>query len=125
MKQFLHYQAPAIVFALLIFFLSSLPSYSLPPIGIKYGDVVIHFFEFGLFSILLFRAFRYTYSVSLALSITLVIGILYAFSDEFHQLFVSGRNCSIIDFIADSIGVAVWAGIFAWLKTTRKKRKYP
>ena len=36
--------------------------------------------------------------------------IFYAVTDEFHQLFVNGRNGSIIDIIIDSIGGA--AGIF-------------
>lgn len=34
-----------------------------------------------------------------------VIGILYAASDEFHQLFVPGRSGQITDVLIDSVGV--------------------
>lgn len=47
---------------------------------------------------------------------TLVIGIAYAASDEFHQLFVPGRSCQITDVMIDSAGLAAGM-IFLWLLT--------
>ena len=42
--------------------------------------------------------------------ISLGIGIIYAVSDEFHQIFIPDRTASILDILIDSCGVAV--GIF-------------
>ena len=42
------------------------------------------------------------------------IGVLYGASDEFHQMFVSGRDASVSDFIADSLGVMT--GLYIFLK---------
>ena len=44
-----------------------------------------------------------------------LIGALYAFSDEFHQMFVAGRSMEAFDVLIDSSGVIV--GIFAALGT--------
>jgi VanZ family protein len=46
---------------------------------------------------------------------TVIISVLYAASDELHQLFVPGRMCDLNDFIVDSIGVIIFAGISAKL----------
>ena len=37
--------------------------------------------------------------------ISLVLGIIYASLDEFHQLFTPGRSAQITDVIIDSMGV--------------------
>ena len=39
------------------------------------------------------------------IKISLLIGSLYAVSDELHQMFVPGRSCEIRDMIIDSCGV--------------------
>ena len=36
---------------------------------------------------------------------SIFFGVIYAFSDEFHQYFVPGRSADLFDFIADCIGV--------------------
>lgn len=36
--------------------------------------------------------------------IALMICILYAISDEIHQLFVTGRSCKVIDILIDALG---------------------
>lgn len=37
--------------------------------------------------------------------ITLILGILYAISDEFHQMFIAGRSAQIADVLIDSGGI--------------------
>lgn len=44
--------------------------------------------------------------------ISLLIGALYACTDEFHQFFVEGRSASIIDVGIDSLGIITGIGIF-------------
>ena len=53
-----------------------------------------------------------TYNISYKkkIGISFLIGLLYAISDEFHQLFSSGRTAKIMDVGIDSAGVIF--GIF-------------
>ncbi|MDO5557281.1 MAG: VanZ family protein [Clostridia bacterium] len=44
---------------------------------------------------------------------TILIGVLYASSDEFHQLFVQGRSGQITDVIIDSMGIIVGLGLIS------------
>ena len=64
-----------------------------------------HFSEYALLGILLFGAVftikRKMYANAL---IALIIAMLYASSDEFHQLFVPGRSGQIRDVLIDSSG---------------------
>ena len=114
-NRFLKYKLPALVFALLIFAVSSLPGDKIPYIGYDLGDKFIHMLEFGLFGIILYHAFRYSQPLSRPYLITLCVGIPYAALDEIHQFFVPGRYCGIGDFIADALGVIIFAGISAKL----------
>ena len=93
--------------------MSSLPGYELPHLPFYSFDKIVHLIEFGLFGILLFRAFRYPRPFLHPYLLTLVVGIPYAAFDEMHQLFVPGRNCSAFDFIVDVFGLVIFAGISA------------
>lgn len=61
------------------------------------------------------RSFRLSY-----FWLPLAIGVIYAISDEIHQLFVFGRSGEVRDVILDSCGVAV--GIILVLVIGQKKR---
>ena len=117
------YKVYAFIFALLIFIVSSLPGNKIPDFGIDISDKIIHFFEFGLFGIFLYQAFRFSGSRARPFLITLFIGIPYAALDEIHQFFVPGRYCGIGDFIADILGVVFFAGIFAKLNRNKSYLK--
>ncbi len=97
----------AIVYMLLIFFLSSRPTIiPLPPFS--WNDKVIHFLEYGVLGILILRAFRNESKEiwsDYAHLWTIIITILYAASDEIHQSFVPSRYGDFWDFVADSLGV--------------------
>lgn len=57
-----------------------------------------------------------------------IIGVLYAISDEIHQLFVSGRSGKIADVIIDSIGIFTGITVYLFVKKIIEiiidKRKY-
>lgn len=53
----------------------------------------------------------------------MIIGILYACTDEFHQKFVPGRTYSIKDVFIDSLGIITGSIIFILLKYIMTKRK--
>ncbi|MCK4647868.1 VanZ family protein [Candidatus Pacearchaeota archaeon] len=67
---------------------------------------VYHFIAFFLFAFFLFislkrnRKIKFSYVI-----ITLIISILYAISDEIHQIFVPLRDASIRDALTDTLGI--------------------
>ena len=97
---------PVVVWAAVIFAFSSVPDLGT---GLGTWDLVLrkiaHACEFALLGALLLRALRDERAAFAA-------GVLYAASDEVHQLFVPGRVGSPIDVAIDSAGVAV--GILLW-----------
>ena len=49
------------------------------------------------------------------LTIGVGLAIAYGISDEIHQSFVPGRDASVGDLIADSVGAALGAGLVVYL----------
>jgi VanZ family protein len=90
-----------VVWAALIFSLSSIPSLST---GLGLWDTILrkcaHTAEYAVLGALLLRA-RIAWPAALAL------GMAYAASDEVHQHFVRGRHASPVDVGIDTIGLAI------------------
>jgi len=65
-----------------------------------------HAAEFGILNLLLWRALYYGENVSFkkALLWSLLLTVLYAASDEFHQYFVPSRQARWQDVAQDSLG---------------------
>lgn len=53
----------------------------------------------------------------------MVICVLYAVSDEVHQLFVPGRGCKFTDMLIDSAGALVGSGVIYAAGAIRRKRQ--
>ena len=64
---------------------------------------VAHFVEYFMLFILTYECFR-EYKMKKVLVVSLLFCILWAFFDEFHQLFVDGRCGQIKDVLIDSFG---------------------
>jgi len=117
------YKLPAILYTLLIFILSAQPQEKLPPLPLLHIDKIVHIIEYAIYGFFLMLAYtsaktRVIYKQ--AFWISLATGILYAASDEFHQLYVAGRHSSFIDWLADSVGVLLGILIFRKLKISAK-----
>jgi len=82
-----------------------------------------HFCEFTLLAILVFFLARsYKLSIFLCILIALGYSLLFAVSDEVHQLFVDGRSGQITDVLVDFAGSMFGAGIsFLCLKVFDRK----
>lgn len=122
MKSFVRYYLPAILWAILIFTLSSFPRLSPPPVGLKLSDKVYHFIEFAIFGLLLIRALQYLSGAARQRSAILwaaLCGILWGALDETHQLFVTGREASVLDALADAAGVT-FVAVVLWCWHTRR-----
>jgi VanZ family protein len=101
---------PLLVWMGLIFFLSAQPD--LPYLDTGWADRVFssaaHAFVFGVLAVLWLRVLgerRHAVLVAFALS------MLYAFSDEFHQVFVPGRQADPWDLLCDGVGAALALGL--------------
>lgn len=119
-KNFLYYWLPALLYAGLIFYLSSLPQ-PLPEGGLEFQrkDLVLHALEYFVLSALLLRAFLYS-SVKRQYLYAILFSALYGISDEVHQLFVAGRVFSVYDIIADAVGACL---VLLFLLFEKKDKK--
>ncbi len=114
-KRFIKYHLPTLLYALLIFGVSSFSSLSTPELGFSFQDKLYHIAEYALFGLLLYRSLgnwkrlsQYRYSLSL------LLGVFWATTDELHQYFVPGRDSSLGDILADLFGLGVVIGTFRY-----------
>ncbi|OGY09826.1 MAG: hypothetical protein A2700_01615 [Candidatus Blackburnbacteria bacterium RIFCSPHIGHO2_01_FULL_44_64] len=122
------YWLPPIIWAGLIFYLSSLTPGSVS--GPAWLDFIIkkgaHITEYGILFVLLYRALFKTVSTTKRklLILTLIGTILYAGSDEYHQSFVPGRHAALMDVGFDSFGgiISMFA-VWKYLPKAPKKLK--
>jgi VanZ family protein len=118
MGQVFWYWVPVALYAGVIFYLSaqSHPEDQLPSFLLKeVSDKVLHAVEYGILSLLCYRALRWAagpavarYAVVLAIVTASVFGI----TDEVHQAFVPLRESSWQDWLADTIGAVI--GAVSW-----------
>jgi VanZ like protein len=111
---------PVVVWAGLIFALSSIPDLGT---GLGGWDLVLrkaaHVVEYAVLGALLFRALSSAGQPlrnGSAVTWAWTLGAAYAASDELHQHFVPGRQASPLDLAIDAVGVAVGviAARLAW-----------
>ncbi len=105
-------------YAGLIFYFSSLPGDTVPDLFAN-SDIVFHTLEYFPFGFLIVCAFMATWKLtnSKYLLFLLFVVMLYALSDEVHQIFVPGRTFSLADLIFDCIGSMLGGLSFVWLKS--------
>ena len=81
-----------------------------------------HFTEYFILGMLVYNATR-LHNKKIYLAI--IICIIYAISDEIHQIFVPGRSCQITDICIDSFGSIVGIYLFNIInKYIEKNKKY-
>lgn len=98
-----------IVYAVLIFHLSSRETIPAPPL-FPHQDKVMHLAEYAPFGWLSLKAFMPATPVGLLASVG--FSLAYAASDEMHQSFVPGRDASIMDWLADAVGILISGYIY-------------
>lgn len=107
-RRFLILWLPVFLQMGLIFFYSSQPSGSVVLEGFPFSSFIGHLGGYGLLGLLMYRAFNggfFPWQAVNALK-TLLYGLLYAAGDEIHQLFVPGREASLIDIVIDFAGLS-------------------
>lgn len=107
-QMFIRYWLPVIVYAGFIFYLSSFPI-RIRHIPFPYYDKVFHFFEYGIYAGLWYRALRMTtrlpsYGWGWTGIAAFLICIIFGVGDEFYQAFMPYRVSDIYDVAADASG---------------------
>lgn len=119
MKKFV-YWLPALAWMIVIWGFSAQPSLRVS--DTNWADFILrktaHFVEYFVLFFLYLLAIRKTTSVKSYNSIffALILSILYAISDEAHQLTVLGREGAVRDVIIDSAGASAACFISQYLK---------
>ncbi len=100
---------PVFLWCALIYYLSSIPSLK----SDFSSDIdfilrkIAHMTEYGILTLLLFRAYFKSngFTIKKSISFAIIFALTYAFTDEYHQLFVFGRQGSLNDVFIDGLGV--------------------
>ena len=93
---------------------SSIPGDSVPSILALSWDKLLHVFEYSIFGVLGYRAYKNKYKyVAIIIS---AFGIIFGCLDEIWQSFIPGRHPSYYDVIADGIGVILGVIIIHYIK---------
>jgi VanZ family protein len=117
------FSAATVLWAAGIFWVSSSPAKDLPNVAeIWYS--LSHFAEYLVLGALAFLAVRGSSTASLRKPIAVAVAIasVYGVSDEFHQLFVSGRHADFFDWCTDTVGAAVGVILSAILLKHRLRK---
>jgi len=100
---------PALIMMGLIFFFSSVPGSRLPYFG--RWDVLLkkssHAIGYAMLALAYFSALPRSLSPGYRWVTALMMAVLFALSDEFHQSFVDGRTSALRDVGIDALGAAL------------------
>jgi len=114
-KNFRLYWFPVILWAILIFALSSFSTFPKAVQPLFSFDKLAHAAEYAVFSFLLARAFGNSKKNNFKKYfrvLAVICAIVYGMSDELHQYFVPMRTPSFIDLIYDGIGAMIGQKFF-------------
>ena len=104
------------LWAFLIFLGSSIPAVSVSGNGLVdfLSHKTVHLFEYSVFYLLLYRALVGGKAVMDwgLVSWAILLTVLYAVSDEWHQSFTPGREARLedvfVDFLGGGMGIVLW-----------------
>lgn len=117
MSRFLRDWGPAVLWAAGLFALSSRPAL---PVDLASGrDKIVHFAAYAVLGALLARG---QIARHLPAMVAVLLGVVYAASDEIHQAFVPNRSADIFDWVADALGVIAGVLLVTHLARVRSRR---
>ena len=115
---------PALLLMIVIFTFSSMPASNLPFFGeldflLKKGG---HAIGYAMLGLAYFFALPPRLSTGYRWALALLMAILFALSDEFHQSFVEGRTSTLRDVGIDTVGAAVALTVAAIYSSNSKSK---
>jgi len=128
--QWVWYWGPVVLYAGLIFYLSSqsYPEQYVPHVLLKLGDKALHAMEYGLLGFLCYRAFRHASGIRCrhhAVLLAVMTATIYGATDEWHQAFVPFRESDRWDLATDLLGACLGVVPRAWMdKRSAEEGRY-
>jgi len=102
-----------------IFYFSSLPAKKVP----SFPDFIPHFIEYFILGILTFLTLK-EHLIKRPNLLASFWCFFYALTDEFHQLYVPGRQSTLKDWLVDAAGALTGVLLVGYLSASElKKRK--
>ena len=121
-----HYWLPVIGWMTLIFIVSDQHQLPLYPTGMI--DLLLkklgHLTEYAILAVLIQRALAQEWACSSVSVLACLLSIVYALSDEYHQLFVPGRNGNLWDVGVDTLGAVIGLVLYARWRVWRRSRNH-
>lgn len=114
-----------IIYCSFIYWLSSKTTLPTPKFY-EHQDKIFHFGAYFIMGVLAWNFFSdYFFKTSVVMTLSILFCSLYGVSDEWHQSFVSGRDSSVMDWVADTLGGVLAMGfIYARISYVRYKSQY-
>lgn len=101
-----------ILIAVEIFAFSSIPGTSVSPVGSIWPSRIYHMTVFFLFNFFLCILINKEKITAPHLIIPIIISLIYAATDEIHQMFVPFRGAGITDWMTDTMGIFLSAILY-------------
>ena len=126
MVNFTRYQLPLFIWAILIYWISSIETLPHVEIPIISPDKLAHVGVYFIFCWFSRRALYFQVAVPFLKRWSFVgaflLTCLYGYLDEVHQLYVPGRSYEYYDMLADAIGALLFLAFFAISKRWQERR---
>lgn len=111
---------PAVLWAIIITIVSSIPNLSTKGFRFTMIDKVAHFSEYFILGLFTARAAGSGFGKpSKVFWVSMILVAVYGILDELHQLFIPGRSTEVLDMTADVLGALAASAIyvrFIWKK---------
>lgn len=124
-RGFAWWWGPSIVWAAILFALSSIPGRVYPRVSFTFADKVVHVAVYAVLAWLCARSLhgpaRGPFAWRVALT-AIALAIAYGVTDEVHQIFVPGRSADPRDVVADAVGAVLGVAVFALANRTQPNR---
>ncbi len=105
---------PAIVWAILIMAVSSIPNLSTPNFRFSFADKIAHFVEYFILGLLTTNAARgFVEKTRTAFLISAILASAYGVLDELHQMLIPGRSVEVLDMASNVTGAVFGSFIIA------------
>ncbi|MBU4308781.1 MAG: VanZ family protein [Nanoarchaeota archaeon] len=111
-----------VLIGLFIFYMSSLSFSGVGDSTLGSYSIIYHIVVFFFFSLFLQISLHKGKEDWFLLIAGIFISLAYGVSDEIHQLFVAGRQCSLLDIVWDGVGI-VFSAMIYWISLEFKKQK--
>ena len=107
----------AVGYAIVVVALSSYPGLRLPEVGSGAFDKIVHFVQYAVFGFLVSRGWgpwRTGGAAGFTPWLPVLILLVFAGADEYHQQWIPGRVPEWLDWTADIVGIASGYALGAW-----------